>query len=252
MTTTTIDALPAASSVTTADETIISQSGVAKKATLGQITGLVASFDVKGATSSITTSGTACVLPLPANAIAGDLAILIAATAYSVNPPIGWTVLDNASGAGIGGGTFTKALTAGDILAGSVTFSVTNAYPTPAFLVVTPSPSSIRTSIITRDGGGATYGVLNTTDTTPVRGDLALYFALTLNIYPIAISSGVPLLINTLVGATGSGTPTPNGDFSVLTRGNVNTSGAVKAVTYGQGATAIQASYTGIIVIKNS
>ncbi len=161
------------------------------------------------------------VLTFPGGTLAGDIAIIIAASEQNVFAPSGWV-----AGAQnlIPGSSFWayKTLTSGDISTGSVSVSHNGTNGTWSLTIIVGGTASIREVDNGGHGTGVTSASLATTGAVSA-GDLLLIFGCTRATTTTGITPG------TQIGTTTSGTM--SGTLNYL---NVLTSGAVTAnYTYG-------------------
>src|SRR5690348_8305998 len=73
-------------------------------------------------------SASSYTVSFPAGTLAGDLAVLFAGHAWTVNTPSGWTAQNALPAANFGGAVFSRVLTSGDISTGSVTVTTTGTF----------------------------------------------------------------------------------------------------------------------------
>lgn len=174
------------------------------------------SLALRAVSSVYVNNANSAVISLPAGAVAGDTLIIFASHAYNVVAPTGFTVLHNVSQSNYQGGTFTKVLVAADITAGSFTISFGGVYYGDiAAVCIVGSTMNIRYKAFASATSGASSRS-QTTNATPLTGDLAIYYAAGRGNTTISSSQGAAQASNASV----------NSSF-VLTAGNLAADGAI-------------------------
>jgi hypothetical protein len=122
-------------------------------------------------------SGSSFTVPWPSGTQAGDLAVVFVGAALHAGSAVsGWTAFAAAASPFFWNGSgFSKTLDSGDISTGSVTVTLGDPFQTVIGIVIFVGAPSIRTSVGSRDVPPGTPVTL-TTDSSPVSGDLAIYF----------------------------------------------------------------------------
>jgi hypothetical protein len=131
----------------------------------------------------------------PAGTVAGDVVIIFADHAWSLNNPAGWTVFDNEVGSSANGMVIGKVMTAADISAGSVTITTGGVY-NGVLAAVTINGSTMTglrgPAVFVRSGGGPAAGArLVLSSFIPLPTDLVLVFVGIRAATNITLSSGL-------------------------------------------------------------
>lgn len=109
---------------------------------------VAATTELRGSNYVRSASANNLTVPIPAGAVAGDDAILVAGTSWAVNNPAGWTLVGTSTPGGTyNGKTFKKTLTTADITAGSFNVTFTNSHNCHLQLFVFKGPKTIRASV---------------------------------------------------------------------------------------------------------